>query len=118
MITQDKPLVLYNAEKQEIVGYFSTPSLAGRYIFGNSKQCNRRCQLVYYSANNRGKILKSELPFKCAVRYANKEQAEILGGNDYLIVNGYKKPSDTYMKGFADTRLSLYKAHCELKYRI
>lgn len=105
VINQDQSVVLYNAEKQEIVGIFKTQGLTARYIFPliGSTRTRRICDTLKLKT----RICNSDLGFKVALRFAKNEQLEILGDKDYVILNGYKEPNKIFMAGYNDSAMNM-----------
>jgi hypothetical protein len=83
---EQSAIAVYNADIAELVGIFSSQKLAVRYIFGpyGTYKDNITKNLAKKNVlrKNRG-----VLGFNVAVRYASeKQKAEILGNNEYIIV--------------------------------
>jgi hypothetical protein len=103
-IVDDRPIVLYNADKKEVIGIFESQSLAGRYLYPVEK--NHKGGLIKSALSRKSKIFKSVFDFPVAIRYANEIQTELLNGEEYLIINDYPIPHSTKMKGFTTTKES------------
>lgn len=90
---------IYNADKKEIIGVFSTSMLAIRYLYDNpttKDKSNFRSAL-----KRKGRIYGNTLfEFPIAVRYATPQQVDDIGTNSYVILNNYAIPRETKMNGF------------------
>lgn len=107
VVNQDQSVVMYNADKQEIVGIFKTQGLTARYIFplGTGGRNRRICDTFKLKT----RIANSDHGFKIALRFAKPEHIELLGDKDYIILNGYKEPNKVSMGGYTSTSLSFIK---------
>lgn len=100
-------IALYNAEKQELIGIFSTNVLAARYLFPFGKQTQRGGGYITVALKRRGAVLSTDICKRVAVRPANEKQKEMLAGNDYVIINGYRPFIDHSDKAFSSNKESL-----------
>lgn len=99
-IINERPVVIYNSEKQEVIGIFKTPLLAGRYLFPANETNHFKSQNILKAANRSGKISNSKFQFDVAVRYAKDNHIELLQDNFFVILPGYSQPEKSQMKGF------------------
>lgn len=107
-IRNDIPIVAYNANKQELIGIFFDGSYVRRYFYQHDPNLRINKNISSFVMRN-GKLKDTSFDFYVALRYANKEQIEILGDKDYVILNDYPIPISSTMKGFEDTAASLTK---------
>lgn len=88
-----KPICVYNAEQQKLVAIFSTATLASKYIYG--KNCSYDAQTrIYNYMRNKTRMVKNDLGFVVALRYANSSQVEQLGANPFIVLDKEAKPVD------------------------
>jgi hypothetical protein len=107
-IRNDTPIVAYNADKQELIGIFFNGSYVRRYFYQNNPNLKASKNISSF-VMRKGKLKDTSFDFKVALRYANKEQIEMLGSKDYVIFNDYPILAPSTMKGFEDTAQSLRK---------
>lgn len=96
-IPEDRNIALYNAEKKELIGLFSLKCLADKYLYMDRAFKLKSGTRVGKAIMTKGKIFNSRFEFPVAVRYTNEKQDEMLGSEDYLIVNGYPEPLKVQM---------------------
>jgi hypothetical protein len=106
IINHDREVAIYNADRQELIGIFRTPSLVARYIF--NEFAKGKVNRVTNALSRKTKIMDTKFDFYIACRYASAEQLQLLDG-DYTILNGYDQPLKSSMKGFTDTAGTLKK---------
>lgn len=104
-ILNEKVIAIYNVDKKELVGIFSSAKLVSAFLF-IEKGCNGITK-VSSILKNKAVPRKTSLPFKVTLRYANKEQIETIGSSDYLIMDGYEDTLKGKNFGFESTRISL-----------
>jgi arylamine N-acetyltransferase len=109
------PIVLYNADKQEMIGIFLTSATAMRYIYEMNKCGNTSniCSALKYKT----KIRNSRFDFPIAVRYANDEHKITLDNKNYKIMYDYPLPRDTKINGYDSSRSILQKQFNERNQR-
>jgi hypothetical protein len=104
----DTPIVAYNADKQELIGIFFNGVYVRRYFYQNNPTLKLTKDISSF-VMRKGKLKDTSFDFFVALRFANKEQIEMLGDKDYVILNSYPIPISSTMKGFEDTAASLTK---------
>lgn len=97
-IGNERAITVYNADKQEVVGIFSTPTLVMKYLW--AKQKTKKPSYLFHYLHKKTQVKKTIFDFKVVVRYANQEQIEKLGEEDYIILNNYYEPPKVSMGGF------------------
>jgi hypothetical protein len=107
-IRNDIPIVAYNADKQELIGIFFNGSYVRRYFYQNNPNLKASKNISSF-VMRKVKLKDTSFDFKVALRYANKEQIEMLASKDYVIFNDYPILAPSTMKGFEDTAQSLRK---------
>lgn len=80
------PIVLYNAEAQEMIGIFSSPILAKKYIFNTTSSSVKRRNLFDSNISKKKNILN----VKIACRRGLPKHIDILGTKSYFIEEKYK----------------------------
>ena len=111
-----KPVALYNCDKQELVGVFMTTQLAGKYLFPIGKT-SQRVNRVAENLRTKRRIIKETIfDFPVAVRYANDLQVEMMQDKVFFIAPGYPRPTVS-MKGFSSCSGSLTREATENKKR-
>lgn len=100
-IRQESIYSLYDVTLKKLIGVFNSASLVARYVH---KDLYNESQIakVYSSWKNKGRFKFNNMVY--TVRTATKEQIEILGEKEYIILNGYRIPNSNSMKCF-DTSL-------------
>lgn len=96
---------VYNADKQELVGIFRTPSLVARYIYKDYSA--HRAGNINGALSNKSRIKNSDMGFVVAVRRGL--DFKLPDEKDFLIFNGYPEPVLSKMKGFTTSRHELWK---------
>jgi len=92
-----RPVALYNTEKKELIAIFKYKIHVARYIF--KKYDCYKAQRIESTMRCLGCISKGTIfDFKVTLRYANDKQIEMLGDNNYIILQGYPSPIKTRMK--------------------
>ncbi len=108
----NRPVALYNTEKQELFAVFSTQTLAGKYIF--PCEINNKAEIICASMKRKLKIGRTIFSFKVAARHASKEQIELMAGNKFYIKDGYEIPKSNLMKGctiLSETTLTQHRTN-------
>lgn len=87
--TLERPVVLYNCEKKEPMGIFTSHKVLSRYLFG--KDTNYYSQKnILRTIHNKRKIKSSKrFPFHMTLRFATEKYIEILGDNPYYTFKDY-----------------------------
>lgn len=98
---EEKPVVIYNADKKEMIGVFASIARAVKYLYFNVDA--KKYAKLYYALKNAKKTKCLLFDFKIAARYAYGEKLELLNGNYFHISEGYPIPHVTQMKGFTST---------------
>jgi hypothetical protein len=104
---------VYNADEARLVGVFAARSMAAEFICGGHKP-RAAYSKVQCAMDRKTRILpkSSQLPFKVAVRIANADQINMLGSEDYILIDdslvGFLS---SIRPGFHTTRLDLYYDH-------
>ena len=107
-IRNDTPIAAYNADKQELIGIFFNGGYVRRYFYQHNPTLKLTKDIPSF-VTRKVKLKDTSFNFFVALRFANKEQIEMLGSKDYVILNGYPIPISSTMKGFEDTAASLTK---------
>jgi hypothetical protein len=112
-ISDNRPLVLYDADRQKAIGIFRSQSLATKYLFpGGTKRFS-----VNHALLKKIRIKNSDLKTTIAVRYANPEQLLLLGENEvYMLDESLKKFDRFLLNGFHGSREEFYREHVIEKY--
>ena len=98
---ENRVTAIYNADKQELIGIFSTMAIASKYLFGFKKSGKFLTDRVKLKI----KIKNSLLGCNIAIRYANEKQKEIIGNKLYIILNkDYPEMKSNLLKGSTDLR--------------
>lgn len=100
-IRQESIYSLYDVTLKKLIGVFNSASLVARYVHKDLYNESLVAK-VYNSWKNRGRFKFNNMVY--TVRTATKEQVEILGEKEYIILNGYRIPNSNSMKSF-DTSL-------------
>ena len=103
-IEEDRNVALYNANKKELIGLFSLKCLAEKYLYMERAFKVKNGNRITKAIMTKGKIMNSRFDFPVAVRYTNEKQDEMLGSEDYLIVNGYPEPLKVQMNYYKNVR--------------
>lgn len=108
IIDDNRPVVLYNCDKKEVIGVFETKVMVSRYLYPleTHNKCHSR---VFVALRRKTPMKKTIYPFPVAIRYASIDQSELMNGQPYKVIAGYIKPLEAKMKGFDDTRSSFAK---------
>ena len=100
-IRQESIYSLYDVTLKKLIGVFNSASLVAKYVHKDLYNESLVAK-VYNSWKNRGRFKFNNMVY--TVRTATKEQVEILGEKEYIILNGYRIPNSNSMKSF-DTSL-------------
>lgn len=93
-INNDRPIALYNCEKKELIGLFKSQVLVSMYLY------KERRHNIYASLKNKWKMKNTVFDFPVAARWCNNQQVNLLGSENYKILNGYYEPHYYQMKQF------------------
>jgi hypothetical protein len=99
-MNDNQPIVIYNTEKKEVIGVFSIPIKAIKYLFEDAVITEKNKSIFNYALKSKIKINETRFSFPVAARYANSVQAEMLGDKDFFILDGYPSPRLTKINGF------------------
>lgn len=102
----DKPITVYNADKQEVVGIFTTLTLVCKYFRPDQPQ--KAYSNFFDALKRKNHIRKSRFDFKLALRHATQQQIIELGERPVVILNGYPEIEFNKLKGYDSTRSDLY----------
>jgi len=88
-IQEANPTAVYNADEQKLIAIFKSRSLAGKFLFGVSKTPIEAMKSLTYSLAKRTAMRPTTTRLGCmvAVRNASQEQKDMLGNNDYLLLD-------------------------------
>jgi len=94
----ERPIVIYDCNKQQAIGIFRTQRIIGRYL-NPGLYMNRKGNGIANALNRKSRLEKSErFDFPVALRYITKEQEGLLpDGVDYIIFKDYLKPLPVQM---------------------
>jgi hypothetical protein len=87
---EGRPVALYNADKKELIGVFSSAKVADMYLYVTAKGGRGGVVSSYLAQKKR--IKNSIFGFPVAVRYANEAQLIVLSGQDSVVMDGYPMP--------------------------
>lgn len=91
MITDNvKAIALYNAEKKELMGIFARCSYVVKYLLETPNDTDQR--KVYKALERKSKLENTGFIFPVAIRYASKQQIEMLEGKQFKIMGEYPVP--------------------------
>jgi len=79
-----RPVCLYNAEKQKMIGIFSNIRVAATFLF-NGEYPRKDYKRIHEAIRQKTTIIKNKLGFKVAVRRANEEQIKMLGTEEFIL---------------------------------
>jgi len=96
-ISQESIYSLYDVTLKKLIGVFDSASLVARYVHKDLYN-ETLCGKIYQSWKNKGRFKFNNMVY--TVRTATKEQIEMLGDKQYIILNGYRIPNAKSMKGF------------------
>ena len=84
------PCAVYNASKGELVALFKSMTLASKYIYGFGCHMNK----ISHYVNTKGMIKanKTILGYNVSVRKMQEKYSDVLGCNDYVVMEGYAQP--------------------------
>ena len=100
-----KPIIaLYDAKAKKLIGVFATSSLVAKYIFKEEHDMNKTSR-TSTSWSQKNKLNHNGMAY--AIRTANEEQKQLLGEDEYIIVNGYEEPTIANMSSFDANRVYL-----------
>jgi hypothetical protein len=85
-ISATNPVALYNADKQILIGYFNSRSLAGKFVLGPADD-GRTVSKISYIISKKGRIRSNRLNCKIAARNLFSEGLIELGDKPFLIKN-------------------------------
>lgn len=112
-ISNDRPIVVYDANRKKALGIFRQQSFVIKYLFSLDK----RPRSISHVLHRKGRICNSDLNTKIVLRWANDEQIKQLGNEDVVMFDESLKKFDFKMiKGFDSTRGDYYAAHVIKKY--
>jgi hypothetical protein len=111
-ISNEKPIALYNADKQELIGVFDRPFRAAYFLFGSTVKITKGGHVVD-AIHKKYRIGVSVFDFPVSARYANEDQVTLLGGKEYFITDSYIDTIKGKKFGFTDTRYSLWVDHTQ-----
>jgi hypothetical protein len=98
-----KPIIaLYDAKAKKLIGVFATSGLVAKYIFKEEHDTNKTSR-TSTSWAQKNKLNHNGMAY--AIRTANEEQKQLLGENEYIIVNGYEEPTMSNMRSFDTNRV-------------
>jgi hypothetical protein len=104
-IESNKPIIaLYDSNEKKLIGIFSTSTLAAKYIF-KDEHTTRQTSRTITAWCQKNKIHHNDMSY--AVRTANEEQKQLLGTNEFIVINGYKQPSNHNMRSYNNNRVNL-----------
>jgi hypothetical protein len=104
------PVTVYDVKQKKVMAIFKTGALCAKYIYADTGKTSAKTD-VYGCLSRKGKTKFRNTKDWVALRYANEAQKELLGGEDYLIMEGYPPAEKNKMKGFTDTKGTFYKRH-------
>jgi hypothetical protein len=110
-----KGISLYNTEKQELIGVFSSISLVERYIYDQYSSVKNN---VYTALMKKTRIRTNKLGIVLCVRVATERQVELLEGEDYYVFPQYPQTVTTRMKGYTSGKEELRKKAADLMNKI
>lgn len=108
----EKVIAVYNTDQKKLVAIIRGATLVSRYIFGKYDVNRQTCVTRIYNAIKLKRVLrKNSIGFNVAVRNANKQQLEMIGSEEYLIVDETTAARITFdmLIRFHDTAASLTK---------
>lgn len=94
MSNELRPVAVYNCDKQELVGIFGTTKIASRFIYGRQKGDAMRSLLWRLGYKCRIHPKSSNHDFILTVRYASKEQQELIKEKPYYFLHNEYKPAN------------------------
>jgi hypothetical protein len=104
-IESSKPIIaLYDANEKKLIGIFSTSTLAAKYIF-KDQSTSRHTSRIIGAWCQKHKMYHDDMAY--ALRTANEEQKQLLGTNEFIVINGYKQPSIHNMRSYDNNRINL-----------
>jgi hypothetical protein len=85
----EKPVSLYNADEQKLIGIFKSRVIAGKFMSGPGKAKQLIGQLISSAVRLRGSIkaVSNRLGCRVAPRNTSPEQMALLGDKDYLVLD-------------------------------
>jgi hypothetical protein len=108
-------ITIYNIEKKEPIAIFDSYSNANRYLFENNKNPESSYRKIWYAHQSKKKLKTDRFDFIVCFRTANDIQLKLLNDMDWYIYPDYPIPIEIKMKGFRDSRYSLWQKHCKEK---
>lgn len=100
-------IALYNPIKKEPIAFFDRPSLASKYLFGESIKGAHKIVLATY---RKGSVNTPLFPYKVAVRSLSPVQREVLESKEVLIFPGYPQISKEAVRGYYTTESHFQEA--------
>lgn len=83
---QDKPLLVYNADEQRLVGVFGNSDIVRKFIFGLNS-AYKQSERIRKACLNKNRLPSGNLGFNVAVRYAKDEHIIKMDKKKYLILD-------------------------------
>lgn len=104
-ILQGKIITAYDADARDnkLIGVFSSMAMASRYFY-KTMDCSKGQGRVSSALTRNSNLFKHRFAFRVVLRYALPIYVELLGTQDYIIMDGHVLPSSDSMKGFTNNR--------------
>lgn len=99
-------ILLYNSDKKELIGVFSTPSLASRYLYPFGKTAQRIGNSVLQALKQNSGIRNTDLGCRIVVR-RNSDKDNLLNDEGYFVTDGYRGFIGKSNLSFDDTKETL-----------
>lgn len=82
-------IAIYNVDKKELVGLFSGPAFAGRYLYAGVYSL-KKCQKLSSASRIAARLRDKPKGYTVAVRKANQAQIKLLGELDFILMDNYQ----------------------------